>query len=525
MKIKVKDIEYNYEAGGLIHYKNNDKPFFLQGSCADMIKAKMVESLKKQIEKTNEENDVIEIYLKSSNACNLRCTYCFRKIQNIELDIEGIKKFVNLVIDKYKCEKLKIDLTGDSEPLMEINKLKTIIEACNSIGVERNVEFVYALNSNGTVMSKEILNFLYKNSILFGFTIEGFSLDEYKSRYADGKIAMNDIIENILKYKINENPLFGVSMTLTSGHNDLVLEYKKLLKLCSAISMRIVNTVNEDGVIPENLEEWKRKYYDLAIFLLDEIKAKRYESIFPLLRSRDFFGTYLKATLYDVKRNQACLGGYKQLFLNYTGEVYVCSWGYKEDKYKVGYKDGLNNDRVNYYKNYSVDMDRVCKDCDVRYICGGECHIMRGDNEDLSAWCELKCYLIGLATYISDWVKENDVDGLQKIRENVKSNYYAGKIESYIKAISFLFSARGETIGPNEIKNEVKGSIYGPELKSMIEFLEKSKFKVTKLNSSSDDKGYSYYLLHTKNNGYNEYNVVNNIAKDLKYDNALEINI
>lgn len=519
MELDIIDKTFIFYAGGLLNYKKENEPLYLKSQLGHKIISNIENKFRSKVEEVNSDNNVIEIYLKTSNKCNLRCSYCFRKVQEIPFNIEYIEKFVNNVIHKYKCKKVRLDLTGDSEPLMEIEKLQQIIDTCNNIGEKENVEFIYALNSNGTVINSKILNFLYSNSILFGFTVEGFSLKNHRRIYSDGAVAQDDVIKNINKYKLYKNNLFGTSMTLTSEHEDFVVEYKNLLNICNAISMRIVNTFDELGVVKENLEDWKRKYKELTIYLLEQLKEKKYENFIPILRSRDFFGTYIKAVLFNVKRNQACLGGYKQVFLNYTGDIYVCSWGYKDNKYKIGEKLSLTDERLNYYEHYTVDTDRKCKDCDVRYICGGECHIIRGENkdDDLEPWCELKKYLIGLSCYIVDWLRVNDIDGMNKIKELISTNNYVEDSEPYIKVLKELFRINKISKSANVIKNEVESIDNGPILKDFINYLKQNNFSVHLVDDCNEDFNRYTYILHRIIGNYNYYEIVK-VKEDLPDD-------
>lgn len=509
MELEIIDKKFVFEAGGLLNYTMGNEPIYLKGNFRDKIIANIENKFKSDVSHVNKENDIIEIYLKSSNKCNLRCSYCFRKAQEIPFRIDYIEQFIKNVIHRYNCKKVRLDLTGDSEPLMEIEKLQEIMNACNTIGEQENVEFIYALNSNGTNMDNETLDFLYSNSILFGFTVEGFSLKNYRRVYSNGVIAQDDVINNITKYELYKNNLFGISMTLTAEHEDFVKEYENLLIICNAISMRIVNTFDEIGVIQTNLQEWKRKYRELGLYLLEQLKQKKYEKFIPILRSRDFFGTYIKVALFNVKRNQACLGGYKQVFLNYTGDVFVCSWGYKDDKYKIGTNLSLSEESLDYYEHYTVDTDRSCKKCDVRYICGGECHIIRGENndEDLEAWCELKKYLIGLSFYLVEWLKNNDIKGMAKIKKALNSNNYSGDSEPYINVLKDLFKKSKMVKSANEIKNEVECIDNGPKLKDFFNYLTQNGFSAHLVNECNEFDSYTY-ILHRIIDDYNYYEII-----------------
>lgn len=507
-KIEIFNHKYYIDAGGLFIYNEKDIPIYLNSEkIRNEINDKIEENFLKDIDSKNKNNKVLEIYLKSSNRCNLRCSYCFRKERKIEFNEKTVIEFISNIIDKYDCEKIKVDLTGDSEPLMEIPKLKSIIDICNNIGKEKGVEFVYGLNSNGTVFDEKIKEFLYNNSILFGFTYEGVSLEKNKRIYNNGQAAVDDVEKNIRKYNLNNNKLFGISMTLTSEHNDLVKEYKKLLELCNAVSMRIVNTFDELGVNVNNLKDWKRKYDELAIFLLNSIKEKKYDIVVPILRSRDFFGSFFQTILFNVKKNQPCLAGYRQFFLNYDGCVYLCSWGCDDERYKMGEQSILDFEKVKLYENRTVNDSEGCNKCDFKYICGGECHIIGGKDVNLDAWCDLKRHLIGLAIHIVDWMNKHDEEGKKILMESISSNMYCDSIEDYIKVSMEIFEKFHIGKGANIIKNEIDCVDCGPEFEIFYEYLKENGLKVGRYIKCKDNKN-AIFVLHEKISGYNKYKII-----------------
>ena len=113
----------------------------------------------------------------------------------------------------------------------------------------------------------------------------------------------------------------------------------------------------------------------------------------------------------------------------------------------------MNEDLSIKYKNATVDNDHMCKSCEWRYICGGECNVIKGGNLNLDSWCSLKKHLIGLAIYINDWIENNNPNIKSFLIKEVNKNTYEEVIEDYIRTIRYVFKTKNIRIGPNIIKN------------------------------------------------------------------------
>ena len=86
-KIEIFNHKYYIDAGGLFIYNEKDIPIYLNSEkIRNEINDKIEENFLKDIDSKNKNNKVLEIYLKSSNRCNLRCSYCFRKERKIEFN-------------------------------------------------------------------------------------------------------------------------------------------------------------------------------------------------------------------------------------------------------------------------------------------------------------------------------------------------------------------------------------------------------------------------------------------------------
>jgi sulfatase maturation enzyme AslB (radical SAM superfamily) len=109
-----------------------------------------------------------------TQACNFRCTYCFRHLEKeaktIPMDVlDSIIDFVADYCKKTNQSEIHIQPWG-GEPLIAWNK---IIRIQNRLK-EKEINAIITIESNGTLISKELAKEAFKRDIRIGVSIDGF---------------------------------------------------------------------------------------------------------------------------------------------------------------------------------------------------------------------------------------------------------------------------------------------------------------------------------------------------------------
>lgn len=145
--------------------------------------------------KNKDDNDETKILSRPitfcvTNACQLRCTYCYEVHKgNSYMDFETAKKFIDLILtgDKGMNEYISVDNSPHvvlefigGEPFMAIDLINQIIEYWIDTTTEMMhpwaTRFKISICSNGVAyFDKKVQNFLnkYKNLLSFNITIDG----------------------------------------------------------------------------------------------------------------------------------------------------------------------------------------------------------------------------------------------------------------------------------------------------------------------------------------------------------------
>ncbi len=343
-----------------------------------------------------------------SNACNLKCDYCFNNSKDGKsMDLDTIKTFLDTCFKSFPYkDKYFVDVSGKGEPLLFLDKILKIKEYCinisNRIGKEVLVSFV----SNGTLLSTEIASVLQKNGILFGVSLDGNEYVHNLHRKTNkGEDTYQTIINNVKN--IEHHEYVGAATTLTKDVFSLVDSVKELSEVFNTLGYKPARNC-EHAFDNESIDKWLVEYDKLTLFLLNECMKNNDKYIKVLLNGDDYFGKFIKRVMTGVKAHLRCDGGLSRVSLDDDGKVYICPSAFGNESFVIG--DVNNIEREKQRKIFDEQISKLnCYSCPVKYICGGECLIeKRLVNGNNFLMCKYKKHLILLSMYFAINLVENN---------------------------------------------------------------------------------------------------------------------
>ncbi len=151
-----------------------------------------------------------ELLIMATNACNLRCKYCYETNKNApSMDVERIEEQIEHELRKLSApyKKFVINFHG-GEPMLVFDKIKQVVgwadEKLNDLDIS------YTTTTNGTVLNDEIRQWLVSNKKRF---IPILSLDGPKDVHDRNRISSFDKID--LEFFRTNWPLQGIKMTVS----------------------------------------------------------------------------------------------------------------------------------------------------------------------------------------------------------------------------------------------------------------------------------------------------------------------
>lgn len=280
-------------------------------------------------------------YLHLTYKCNLNCVYCYnKKIRNNfeELDLNNWKT----IIDKISPYALHLKLTG-GEPFLSKN-LSDIIKYIRSVNKSVDIEIIS--NCMTDFENYDQTQYIFQNIDRVTFSCDNLTGVNQQRVNFDSEIFKRNIIYLKKSFK-------DLIITISSVHS---VENKCELNCISDFSSNERVSFKSVLIVPNSLDE---------IVLLPPLDE--FIKTLPKIRKK-----------LNVIRKY-CGAGMGLLSIDPLGNVYPCQ-SLHVDKFKIGnlltnsLDVILKSTTISYIKeHFNIDYISRCKDCNLKYICGGGC--------------------------------------------------------------------------------------------------------------------------------------------------------
>jgi len=310
----------------------------------------------------------IGVWLHLTDACNLRCSYCYLPHDPITMEIKVAKGAVKKAFDmakKYQSSEIDIKYAG-GEPLYTLANLLEIDKYAKELSTEQTIRYRGRIISNGTMLDSDKINAIKEANLALTISIDG--LGEYNNQrlYSNQSSSIDDILSNI-KLCI-EKELYPTINIVVGEHNieGLPSFTKWLLEHNLKFAFSFVRNHQYSQEFRQ-LEE--QKIIDGLLATFEVIKAN--------------LPNYTLAHLVSDKmnpliaHNYSCGAGENYLVFNPKGEIAKCHMELNKTVSNYLSPDPIADIRQDAKFVRSVDVDTIdeCKACEIRYFCTAGCPI------------------------------------------------------------------------------------------------------------------------------------------------------
>jgi len=330
----------------------------------------------------------------SGPACNLDCDYCFYlekeslfpKASTFKMVPDVLESFIKQYIESQPTNSVHFTWQGGEPTLLGVPYFEEIIRLQEKHAGDKQI--TNAIQTNGVLLDEKWGQFLRKNSFLVGISIDGpqHLHDQYRIGH-DGKGSFNWVMAglNILKkHRIEFNTLTVVNR---SNQDQAGVIYNFLKSIGSKYWQFIpaVERTRPDGYLAAphetdnlTLTNWSVEPEAYGQFLSTIFNCWVREDV------GNIFVQQFEAALANEMGRPAgvCVWNAtcgQALAVEHNGDLYSCDH-YVFPEYHLGNILELplldlvhSKDQQNFGTDKQNGLPQICKDCEVLYLCHGEC--------------------------------------------------------------------------------------------------------------------------------------------------------
>lgn len=323
------------------------------------------------VEIVTPKNKLNYLILPISGKCNLKCAYCFARIDNNFLfdDITNneAKQIVDYLFNDLNLEECTICFFG-GEPFLNLKTMQFVVDYITDNFNERNVG--YTVTTNGTILNKKIFEFIKNHNISVMISIDGPKDISVHRVYHDHQSSFDDTLRTITKLKANDIDV-ELRATVTNDNIQILRIYDFFENLQLPFDIIFAYDSENKGHslsnYAKNLQSIENQLNDLKEYYINTLESGKKINCVSVLRK-------LNEVSIRRKSNFACLAGHSMFSITSDGEIYTCEHLAGIKKFSTGnIFSGINKSRIKELQSINVERIEDCKKCWLRYLCSGGC--------------------------------------------------------------------------------------------------------------------------------------------------------
>lgn len=319
------------------------------------------------------------LILHLTEACNLNCRYCY----HAEWDVKPGKKEVMRSDVAHRAVDFLFDHAGGleevvlvffgGEPLLNFKVIPKVVDYACQKASEKGKKINFAITTNGTLLTQEIIDFFQDKNIGVTVSIDGFeSVHDRYRRFPDGSPSYGILIPKIKDLLNHSEKRPAVArVTLVEDPNKVPQILDHLLDLGFAeVGFAPVTTGHSDyqlsnhdmNLLLGEFQNLSHKFLHAA----EERKLYGFSNIIDMLVS-----------LHQGEvMNYPCGAGLGLFSVDPDGRLYLCQRFTGENEFCMGdIFNGFNQKKLEKFRAQAEISNKAdCNQCWVRTICTGGCY-------------------------------------------------------------------------------------------------------------------------------------------------------
>lgn len=316
-------------------------------------------------------NDTLVAWLHLTNACNLRCDYCYIRKTNDHMGLRTAKASIDAIIKSavsHGYSKVKIKYAGGEATLQFSNIVELhayVAEEC----ARQGIALEEIILSNGTLVDGAMISQIKRMDLRLMISLDGVGeFHDIQRSYIHGGGSFRQIVQNI-DTMLEQNFIPHISVTVTARNvAGLPAMINWILERELTFGINFYRENNHSASF-EDLRSDEQKLISGLLTAFKEIEKNIPEySLLNCLADRASLGS---------PHLTPCSAGKNYLVINQNGMIAKCQMEIEKPVTSIFAPDPLavlQNATLG-LKNLPVDEREGCCDCTWRYRCTGGCPI------------------------------------------------------------------------------------------------------------------------------------------------------
>ena len=334
------------------------------------------------------------ILIMVTQTCNLACTYCYADEgtyggrQKLMSERNALKAIDLMLKRAPGRDRFTVTFFG-GEPLLNFPVVRAIVAYCSAKAESSGVKFDYAMTTNGTIVTDEIIDFLLEHRITPMVSYDG--PQQTKNRpFGSGESSKKLVEKNIRRLTdaglrlrlrapltqeaISHEAVDGlVRLTTRLGAQSVVTSPASEIKNADLSQDPSSLPQHDDGArIREIFKAATRRSIGLARSgIREEVKFDPYNRLIGALAGGKAVGL------------GKCGAGFGMVAASTDGRLFPCHRFVGMDGYEIGtVEGGVDNERLEeFFVDAAAANEPSCSTCYARQICGGFCFYNMSDGD------------------------------------------------------------------------------------------------------------------------------------------------
>lgn len=337
--------------------------------------------------------------LNIAHDCNIRCGYCFASTGDYHggrklMPFSVAKKAIDFLLSTSGSRKrLEVDFFG-GEPLMNFGVIKETVLYAREREKEYGKRIGFTITTNGTLLNKEIEEFINENMDNIVLSIDGRKqVNDRMRKFVDGSGTYDNIMPKLKSFVDSRgDKSYYIRGTFTANNLDFSSDVLHLAEEgFKEISIEPVVAEKEKGYAlrEEHMPRIYQEYEKLASKYIEYNENGKGFRYYHFLMDLDG-----GPCIY--KRVSSCGSGVEYFAVTPDGELYPCHQFVGRQEYLMGdvWKGVTNKELMKEFSENTVYHKDKCRECWARFYCSGGCQANAAAfNNDLKAPYDLECQL------------------------------------------------------------------------------------------------------------------------------------